>query len=62
LELIEQKMDEDKLNPAIIAETLGIGKPKLLEIHMGKRKPEVPLIRAPYKNLNIDPAFLPDPV
>jgi HTH-type transcriptional regulator / antitoxin HigA len=62
VELIEQKMYQDKLNLAKLAETLGIGKPKLLEILTGKRKPDVPFIKTLYKNLNIDRAFLLDPV
>ena len=62
MELIEQKMYENKLNFAKLADTLGIGKPKLSEILTGKRKPDVPLIKALYKNLNIDPAFFLDPI
>ena len=61
-ELIEQKMYENKMNQAKLAETLGLGKSKLSEILTGKRKPDVPFLKALYKKLNIDPAFLLDHV
>ena len=58
--LIEQKMFENKMNQAALASTLGLGKSKLSEILNGKRKPDVPFLKALYKKLNIDPAFLLD--
>jgi len=57
---IEQKMYENKLNQAALAEMLGLGKSKLSEILNGKRKPDVSFLKALYKKLNIDPAFLLD--
>lgn len=61
-ELIELKMYENKLSQAKLAETLGLGKSKLSEILTGKRKPDVPFLKALYKKLNIDPGFLLDHV
>lgn len=58
--LIEQKMYESKMSQAALAITLGLGKSKLSEILNGKRKPDVPFLKALYKKLNIDPAFLLD--
>jgi len=61
-ELIEQKMYEKKMTQANLAEILGLGKSKLSEILTGKRKPDVPFLKALYKKLNADPAFLLDHV
>ena len=58
--LLEQKMYERKMNQAALAATLGLGKSKLSEILNGKRKPDVLFLKALYKKLNIDPAFLLD--
>lgn len=59
-ELLEQKMYENKMTQAKLADTLGLGKSKLSEILSGKRKPDVPFLKALYKKLEIDPAFLLD--
>ncbi len=59
-ELLEQKMYENKLTQAKLADTLGLGKSKLSEILSGKRKPDVPFLKAVYKKLKVDPAFLLD--
>lgn len=56
--LLEQKMYENKMTQAALAATLGIGKSKLSEILNGKRKPDVPFLKALYKKINIDPALL----
>lgn len=61
-EIIEQKMYENKMSQAKPAETLELGKSKLSEILSGKRKPDAPFLKALYKKLNIDPAFLLDHV
>jgi transcriptional regulator with XRE-family HTH domain len=37
---------------------MGLGKSKLSEVLNGKRKPDVPFLKALYKKLNIDPVFL----
>jgi len=58
--MLEQKMYENKMTQAKLAETLGLGKSKLSEILTGKRKPDVPFLKAVYQKLNIDPAFLLD--
>ena len=58
--ILEQKMYENKMTQAKLAETLGLGKSKLSEILTGKRKPDVPFLKAVYQKLNIDPAFLLD--
>lgn len=57
-ELLEQKMYENKMTQAALADTLGLGKSKLSEILSGKRKPDVPFLKAIYKKLKVDPAFL----
>jgi len=57
-ELLEQKMYESKITQAKLAETLGLGKSKLSEILSGKRKPDVPFLKAVYTKLNVDAAFL----
>jgi len=59
-ELLEQKMYENKMTQAKMADTLGLGKSKLSEILSGKRKPDVPFLKALYTKLKIDPAFLLD--
>jgi HTH-type transcriptional regulator/antitoxin HigA len=61
-ELLQQKMYENKMTQAKLASTLGLGSSKLSEIISGKRKPDVPFLKALYKKLNIDPAFLLDHV
>ena len=61
-ELLEQKMYENKMTQAKLADTLGLGKSKLSEILSGKRKPDIPFIKALYKELKVDPAFLLDHV
>jgi len=57
---LEQKMYETKMTQAALASMLGLGTSKLSEILNGKRKPDVPFLKAVYKKLNIDPAFLLD--
>ena len=59
-ELLEQKMYEDKMTQAKLADTLGLAKSKLSEILSGKRKPDVSFLKAVYKKLKVDPAFLLD--
>jgi len=59
-ELLEQKMYENKMTQARLADTLGLGKSKLSEILSGKRKPDLPFLKAVYKKLKVDPAFLLD--
>ena len=57
-ELLEQKMYENKMTQAKLADTLGLGKSKLSEILSGKRKADVTFLKAVYKKLKVDPAFL----
>lgn len=57
-ELLEQKMFENKMTQAKMADALGLGKSKLSEILSGKRKPDIPFLKALYKKLKIDPVFL----
>jgi HTH-type transcriptional regulator / antitoxin HigA len=59
-ELLEQKMYENKMTQAKLADKLGLGKSKLSEILSGKRKPDVLFLKAVYKELKVDPAFLLD--
>jgi len=59
-EVIELFMYENKVSQAKLASHLGIGKPKLSQILTGKRKPDVPFLKAIYNKLNIDPKFILD--
>jgi antitoxin component HigA of HigAB toxin-antitoxin module len=59
-ELVEKTMYEHKLTQAALAAQLGLGKSKLSEILNGKRKPDVPFLKALYKKFNVDPGFLLD--
>jgi len=59
-ELVAQKMYEQKMNQSAFATKLGIGASKLSEILNGKRRPDVSFLKALYKKLDIDPAFLLD--
>jgi len=61
-EMIELFMYENKISQAKLANQLGIGKPKLSQILTGKRKPDVPFLKAIYNKLNIDPKFILDHV
>ena len=61
-ELVELKMYQDKITQAKLAETLGLAKSKLSEILSGRRKPDISFIKALYKKLHIDAAFLLDHV
>jgi len=56
--VLEQKMYENKLSQVALAAILGLGPSKLSEILNGKRKPDVSFLKAVYKELNVDPAFL----
>jgi transcriptional regulator with XRE-family HTH domain len=53
-------MFENKMTQAKMADALGLGKSKLSEILSGKRKPDIPFLKALYKKLKIDPVFLLD--
>lgn len=61
-EALELYMFEHKLSQAKLADELGIGKPKLSQIMTGKRKPDVPFLKALYSRLNLDPKFILDSV
>ena len=58
MEMIELKMFQLKLNQEKMAKILEVGTPKLSQILNGKREPDVAFLKAAYKKLNIDPAFL----
>ncbi len=58
-EMIELKMFQFKIpSQAKLAEIMGIGTPKLSQILNKKREPDVAFLKAAYKKLKIDPAFL----
>ena len=59
-EMVEKKMYEQKLTQAAFAAELGLGKSKLSEILSGKRKPDVPFLKALYQKFHVDPGFLLD--
>lgn len=59
-EVIELFMFENKFSQARLADELGIGKPKLSQILTGKRKPDVPFLKAVYNKLRLDPKFIMD--
>jgi len=60
--VIELFMYEHKLSQAKLADTLGVGKPKLSQILTGKRKPDVLFLKALYRKLNLDPKIILDNV
>jgi HTH-type transcriptional regulator/antitoxin HigA len=59
-DVIELFMFENKLSQAKLADRLGVGKPKLSQILTGKRKPDVPFLKALYRKLNLDPKTILD--
>lgn len=64
-EMVELKRFQLKLTQAALADMLGFGKPKLSQILNGKRKADVPFVKAVYQKLGIDPVFysiMPDNV
>ena len=61
-EVIELFMFENKLTQAKLADKRGIGTSKLSQILTGKRQPDVPFLKAIYRNLNLDPKFILDHV
>ena len=57
-EVVEYKRVELGLTQAELAETLGMGAPKLSQILLGRRPPDVFFILALYNELKIDPEFI----
>lgn len=57
-EAVSLKMMEGKLNQAGLAKKLGIGTAKLSQILNGKRKPDLPFLKAVHKKLQIDAEFI----
>lgn len=57
-EAVELKMFEKRISQAKLAELLGLGQSKLSDILNGKRKPDIPFLKALYKILKIDAGFL----
>lgn len=57
-QMVELKMYQMHLTQTKMAELLGLGRPKLSQILNGKREPDVTFLKAAYKILKIDPAFL----
>ena len=56
--MIELRMYEMKLKQKELAKLMGIAEPKLSQILSGKREPDVQFLKAAYKKLHIDAAFL----
>lgn len=59
-EMVERKRFELNLTQAGLAEMLGLGKAKLIQILNGKQEPDVPFLKAVYHKLGIDPGVLLD--
>ncbi len=57
-QMIELKMFERKLNKAKMAKLLGVSAPKLSEILNDKRKPDLKIVKAVYKKLEVDGNFI----
>ncbi|HXR84705.1 MAG TPA: helix-turn-helix domain-containing protein [Hanamia sp.] len=57
-QMVELKMYQMHLTQTKMAELLGLGRPKLSQILNGKREPDVTFLKAAYKKLKIDAAFL----
>lgn len=56
--VIQQKVSEMNITQTKLAAMLGIGLPKLNQILKGKRKPDVPFLKAVHEKLGIDGNFL----
>lgn len=59
-EMVEQKRFELNLTQDGLAELLGLGKTKLVQILRGQRDPDIPFLKAVYHKLGIDPGILLD--
>ena len=59
-EMVEQKRFELNLTQDGLADLLGLGKTKLIQILRGKRDPDIPFLKAVYHKLGIDPGVLLD--
>ena len=57
-EMVELKMFEKRMSQTDLANITGIGLPKLNQILKGKRKPDIPFIKAIYEKLDIDSDFI----
>ena len=53
-----EKVDEMNITQAQLAEMLNIRTAKLSQILNGKRKPDVPFLKAIHKKLNLDGNFI----
>ena len=56
--MIELRMYEMKLKQNELAKLMDVGEPKLSRILTGKTDPDVQFLKAAYRVLHIDPAFL----
>lgn len=56
--MLELKMYELKLSRSMLSQLLGIGNSKLSDIMNGKRRPDVPFLKALHQKLGIDAGFL----
>ena len=56
--VVMQKMQEMDITQAKLADMLNIGTAKLSQILNGKRKPDVPFLKAVHQHLNLDGNFL----
>lgn len=57
-EMVELKMFEKRMSQTELSNITGIGLPKLNQILKGKRKPDIPFIKAVYEKLGIDSDFI----
>jgi HTH-type transcriptional regulator/antitoxin HigA len=57
-DMVRLIMLEKKISHGSLADMLDLAKPKLSQILNGKRKPDVEFLKAVYKKLKIDPAFI----
>lgn len=56
--IVQEKVEDMNITQAKLAEMLNIGTAKLSQILNGKRKPDVPFLKAVHEKLNIDGNFL----
>jgi antitoxin component HigA of HigAB toxin-antitoxin module len=56
--IVREKVDEMNITQAQLAEMLNIRTAKLSQILNGKRKPDVPFLKAIHKKLNLDGNFI----
>ena len=61
-EMIELRMFQMKMNQTKAAQMLGVTNSKFSQILRGRRKPDIPFLKAVHKKLKVDAQFLLDKI